>query len=144
MKKLILVFLIMITLGSALLIFINKPFQSFSSLPNLTIDTFCVHCTTYSPTKEQCGNDKGITHSGLVISKPERWVALSPDLLKEFPHLTTIYIEIPLAPQLNGEYMVTDKTSNRFKNRVDFMISNPNQFRCEFSLPGYIIVHRWD
>ena len=144
MKKLIIVFLIMVAVCTFLMVVIFRPFKTHSSLPQLTIDTLNVHCTTYSPTKEQCGNDKGITHSGLVITKPERWVALSADLLKEFPHLTTIYIEIPLAPQLNGEYMVTDKTSNRFNKRVDFMISNPNQFRCEFSLPGYIIVHKWD
>ena len=95
--------------------------------------------TVYNPTKKQCGNNRGITHSGLKITKPERWIALSPDLLKQFPHLSQVILEIPLAPQMSGIYIVTDKTSNRLSKTVDILISNPHQFNCHFKLKGFIL-----
>lgn len=113
---------------SKMLEYKSKPFNKIS-----------VTITIYNPTKEQCGNNKGITQSGLKITKPIRWVALSPDLLKKFPHFSKIKINIPLAPQMNGIYMVTDKTSNKFTNRVDILIANPHEFKCHFKLDGYIL-----
>jgi len=102
-------------------------------------DTLQVDVRVYNVTKEQCGNTRGITHSGLKITKPERWVAVSPDLLKRFPHFSLINLKIPLAPMLDGKYMVTDKTDNMFRNRVDILVQNPHQIKLIFALKGQII-----
>lgn len=85
-----------------------------------------IKATYYNPTSEQCDKTPLITGSGYKINlkklknKEIKVVAVSRDLLKQYPYGTTIYVHQPV--HLRGHYKVEDTMNKRFTNRVDFLV----------------------
>jgi 3D (Asp-Asp-Asp) domain-containing protein len=85
-----------------------------------------IKATYYNPTSGQCDKTPLITGSGYKINiaklknKEIKVVALSRDLLKQYPYGSTIYVHQPV--HLRGHYKVEDTMNSRFKNRIDFLV----------------------
>jgi 3D (Asp-Asp-Asp) domain-containing protein len=85
-----------------------------------------VKASYYNPTASQCDKTPLITGSGYKINlkklknKQIKVVALSRDLLKQYPYGSTIYVHKPV--HLRGTYKVEDAMNSRFKNRIDFLV----------------------
>ena len=85
-----------------------------------------IKATYYNPTSGQCDKTPLITGSGYKINltklknKEIKVVALSRDLLKQYPYGSTIYVHQPV--HLRGTYKVEDTMNSRFKNRIDFLV----------------------
>lgn len=81
--------------------------------------------TYYNPVQSQCDGNPLITATGYRISikklkKQEiRIVAVSRDLLKEYPYNSEIYVHHPV--HLRGCWKVEDTMNKRFSNRIDFL-----------------------
>jgi 3D (Asp-Asp-Asp) domain-containing protein len=78
-----------------------------------------VRVTVYHPT----GNP---TASGDIIPKNYKrkkhgWVAISRELLEEYPMGSTIVLK-GVSPEVDGEYIVKDKTNKRIKNTIDILV----------------------
>ena len=86
-----------------------------------------VTITVYNPTPGQTDSFPFQTADGSIINpnKPQRWCAVSQDLLKLFHYGQLCWIDIPKAPYLNGIYEIHDTGNKRIKNHVDLLISNP-------------------
>jgi 3D (Asp-Asp-Asp) domain-containing protein len=93
--------------------------------------------TMYNPEVKQCDATPFKTADGSTIDpkNPQRWVALSRDLLKIFPYGSKIMLKSKNAPIINGEYEVHD---TGIKNGVDILIANPNVCRLEGCWDGEI------
>jgi 3D (Asp-Asp-Asp) domain-containing protein len=82
--------------------------------------------TYYNPTSGQCDATPLVTGSGYKINldklkrKEIKVVAVSRDLLKQYPYGSTIYVHQPV--HLRGTYRVEDTMNKRFTNRVDFLV----------------------
>lgn len=85
-----------------------------------------IKATYYNPTSGQCDKTPLITGSGYKINlkklknKEIKVVALSRDLLKQYPYGSTIYVHQPV--HLRGTYKVEDTMNSRFRNRIDFLV----------------------
>jgi 3D (Asp-Asp-Asp) domain-containing protein len=81
--------------------------------------------TYYNPVQSQCDGNPLITATGYRINlrklkKQEiRVVAVSRDLLKEYPYNSEIYVHQPV--HLRGCWRVEDTMNKRFSNRIDFL-----------------------
>lgn len=81
--------------------------------------------TYYNPVQSQCDGNPLITATGYRINlrklkKGElKIVALSRDLLKEYPYNSEIYVHQPV--HLRGCWRVEDTMNKRFSNRIDFL-----------------------
>ena len=93
--------------------------------------------TVYHPTIAQTDNSPYQTADGSIIDpkNPQRWVAVSRKLLKEFPYGSKLYIECSSAPIINGEYTVHDTGCS---SGVDILIANPDVCRLEGCWKGTI------
>lgn len=82
--------------------------------------------TYYNPVQAQCDGNPLITATGYRINIKKlkkqqiRVVALSRDLLKEYPYNSEIYVHYPV--HLRGCWRVEDTMNKRFSNRVDFLV----------------------
>lgn len=82
--------------------------------------------TYYQAVQGQCDDDPFTTASGYRInvrkvkSGETKIVAVSRDLLKEYPYGSTIYVHQPV--HLRGTYRVEDTMNKRFSNRIDFLV----------------------
>jgi len=82
--------------------------------------------TYYQAVQGQCDDDPFTTASGYRInvrkvkSGETKIVAVSRDLLKEYPYGSTIYVHQPV--HLRGHYKVEDTMNKRFTNRIDFLV----------------------
>jgi len=82
--------------------------------------------TYYQAVQGQCDDDPLTTASGYRInvrkvkSGETKIVAVSRDLLKEYPYGSTIYVHQPV--HLRGCYKVEDTMNKRFTNRIDFLV----------------------
>lgn len=83
-------------------------------------DAYMVTMTTYSATAAQCDASPDITACGLKIKDNSKYVALSRDLLEEFPYGSIV--EIQNAGLYNGVYVVADCMNKRFKRHVDILL----------------------
>ena len=94
--------------------------------------------TTYHPNKKECGNDKGVTASGLKIDKqhPQRWLAVGLNYFKVY-RLHKVEIVCPGACFLNGEYLITD-TSGKNSNTFEILNPNPELVRLDLCLPATV------
>lgn len=100
------------------------------------IDTLCsqpikdslieklVSVTVYHPTAGQCDKTPLITASGKKINPKNphshKWIAISWDLLKEFPFGTAVMIEGTVI--YDGIYYVQDLMAKRWKSKIDILI----------------------
>ena len=81
--------------------------------------------TYYNPVQAQCDGNPLITATGYRISLRKlkkgkiKVVALSRDLLKEYPYNSEIYVHYPV--HLRGCWKVEDTMNKRFSNRIDFL-----------------------
>jgi len=81
--------------------------------------------TYYNPVQGQCDGNPLITATGYRINlrklkKGElKVVALSRDLLKQYPYNSEIYVHYPV--HLRGCWKVEDTMNKRFSNRIDFL-----------------------
>lgn len=93
-----------------------------------------IKLTVYRPNKKECGNDKGITASGLKVDKkhPQRWVAVGSKLFRLLK-LQNINIICNQAPFLNGFYRVVD-TSGKDTQIVEILNSNPDKVKLGLCL----------
>lgn len=88
--------------------------------------------TTYWCTTEQCDSNPFTTADGSVIdpNNPQRWVALSRDLLTrwggEFDYGDTLDIYSVEHPNFDGEWVVHDCMASRYKMSIDFLIHPKN------------------
>ena len=98
-----------------------------------------IKLTVYSPTAAQCGNNKGITASGLKVDKknPQRWVAVGIKWFKKYK-LQNITIICPAAPFLNGIYKVVD-TSGADTRIVEILNVNPELVDLRLCVNAFII-----
>jgi 3D (Asp-Asp-Asp) domain-containing protein len=82
--------------------------------------------TFYNPTSGQCDATPLVTGSGYRINLAKlkkgdiKVVAVSRDLLKQYPYGSTIYVHQPV--HLRGHYKVEDTMNKRFTNRIDFLV----------------------
>jgi len=153
MKK----YIILIPLVALLLTFVVKYYslrkEAEIKAKHLLIDKiehkkYKVKTTVYNPTKGQTDNRPFETADGSIIDplNPQRWCAVSRDLLKkyggEFNFGDTILVTIKDCPYLNGEWIIHDTTSDSiFDNKIntkrsvrkmlDLLISNPHVARIE-------------
>lgn len=87
-------------------------------------DAFLVTVTTYNAVESQCDSDPNTTASGLKVRQRSKYVALSRDLLSEFPYGSLIRIEN--AGIYNGIYVVADCMSIKQFRTVDILLP-PNK-----------------
>lgn len=90
-------------------------------------DAFLVTATTYSATAAQCDNTPDMTACGLKIKGNSKYVALSRDLLEEFPYGSIV--EIQNAGLYNGVYVVADCMNKRYRRYVDILLSNNSKLK---------------
>jgi len=85
--------------------------------------------TTYWCTESQCDGNPYSTADGSIINpqNPQRWVALSRDLLYRwggpFHYGDTIEIYSNKFPHLDGEYVVHDCMAAKYEMSIDFLMS---------------------
>jgi len=85
--------------------------------------------TTYWCTESQCDSNPYSTADGSIIDpqNPQRWVALSRDLLfrwgGEFHYGDTIEVYSKEFPNLDGWYVVRDCMNARYEMSIDFLMS---------------------
>jgi 3D (Asp-Asp-Asp) domain-containing protein len=86
-----------------------------------------VRISIYHPTVGQTDKSPTITADGSVIDseKPQRWIAVSKDLLRIFPFGSKLNVKCDIAPIVNGEYEVHDTGC---AEGVDILVANPIVF----------------
>jgi len=92
----------------------------YSIVDTFEKDAFLVTLTTYNATKEQCDSDPTTTASALKVHKSSKYVALSRDLLSEFPYGSLVTLQN--AGEYNGVYVVADCMNSRFIRHIDILI----------------------
>lgn len=100
--------------------------ESVDRPTNEPSDKIQVKATYYQPVKAQTDGDPFTTADGGKISikklkaGSQRWVALSRDLLKTYPHGTRIKVTSD-NPKLNGYWYVRDTMGPKHRKRIDFL-----------------------
>jgi 3D (Asp-Asp-Asp) domain-containing protein len=85
-----------------------------------------IKATYYNATPGQCDKSPLITATGYKINlkklknKEIKIVALSRDLLKQYPYGSEVYVHNPV--HLRGCWKVEDTMNKRFSNRIDFLV----------------------
>ena len=83
-----------------------------------------VHATVYNAVPEQTNSDPGHTAFmfELDLSNPykHKIIAVSRDLLKEFPKGTKVCVK---GTSYDGVFIVMDKMNKRYKKRIDILIN---------------------
>lgn len=63
-----------------------------------------------------------------------RWVAASPDVFSAgFKMNDTILVNCQQAPQINGKWVIKDRTGKRHRRMIDFLMSRKDHY----GLPGH-------
>ena len=89
---------------------------------------FVVTATVYQAEEEQCDDSPLVTASGAKLGSAttaydHRYIAVSRDLLDEFPYGTKV--QVSGCGYLDGEYTVQDTMNRRFTGMIDILI-NPD------------------
>lgn len=84
-----------------------------------------VHATVYNAVPEQTNSDPGYTAFMFKLDLSNPWkhkiVAVSRDLLKQFPNKTKVYISG--IGKYSGIYIVRDKMNKRYTKRIDILVN---------------------
>lgn len=86
-----------------------------------------VRTTYYNPVEAQCDSDPLITADGSKIDLRKlaggniKWIAVSPDLLVEYPLGTKVKITSRKHPEITGVYVIHDVMNPRFKYSIDIL-----------------------
>ena len=121
------IFIVLFLLGTAL-IAIGQDSEVVVEERKVIEEIYVVTATVYHATEEQCDSDCLVTASGAKISSAEsayehRYLAVSRDLLDEFPYGTMV--EVSGCGELDGEWVVADTMNRRYKGYIDLLI-NPD------------------
>lgn len=107
----------------------------FRPLNRVQSDTInLTRATTYWCDTTQCDSNPFSTADGSIINpyNPQRWVALSRDLLHrwggEFHYGDTIEFYSVKHPQINGLWVVHDCMNAKYEMSVDFLMSPEDNF----------------
>lgn len=87
-----------------------------------------VTLTCYHAVEAQCNANYLKTASGANIESTEtaykhRYIAVSRDLLEEYPYGTVVTIDSCSISEYNGEWIVQDTMNKRWRNAVDILIN---------------------
>lgn len=87
-----------------------------------------VTLTCYHAVAAQCNEDSLTTASGAVICSTDsaythRYIAVSRDLLDEFPYGTPVEITGCSIEEYNGTWLVADTMNKRYSEYVDILVS---------------------
>jgi 3D (Asp-Asp-Asp) domain-containing protein len=86
-----------------------------------------VRTTYYNPVEDQCDSDPLVTADGSKISKTLlkkgdlKWIAISQDLLCEYPLGTKVRITSRKYPKISGVYVIHDVMNPRFRYSIDVL-----------------------
>jgi 3D (Asp-Asp-Asp) domain-containing protein len=111
------------------------------SVTSVNTDSIKVRVTVYHPVAEQCDDTPLVTADGYKINpdKPKRVVGASRDIVYLIGYGNKITLSIPLAPYLNGDYILHDTDNGKQIRHIDILIFNPTVCRIEGSWVGYIV-----
>lgn len=86
-----------------------------------------VRTTYYNPVESQCDSDPLVTADGSEIDLRKlrqgnlRWLAISQDLLPEYPLGTKVKITSRKYPEISGVYVIHDVMNPRFRYSIDVL-----------------------
>ena len=86
-----------------------------------------VRTTYYNPIESQCDSDPLVTADGSNIDLRKlqqgnlKWLAISQDLLPEYPLGTKVKITSKKYPEISGIYVIHDVMNPRFRYSVDVL-----------------------
>lgn len=94
----------------------------------MTLIDILVIATIYHATPSQCNDDYLTTASGMKIECTDsaykhRCIAVSRDLLGEFPYGTEVIVSGCEVEEYNGVWVVNDTMNKRYRRRVDFLVN---------------------
>ena len=93
----------------------------------LTHKSITVRTTYYNPVSSQCSGNPLVTADGSKISLQKlkngelKWVAISRDLLKQFPHGSKIKVVSKKHPEINGVYEIHDTMGPKHTYSIDIL-----------------------
>lgn len=127
-------------------VWINVPFGEnlvyiHAKKDSLAYDSIKVTVTVYHAVEEQCDDTPLITADGynINVNKPERVIGASRDIVAMTGYGNKLYLKIPDAPYLDGEYTLHDTDNGKLTRHIDILIFNPNVCRIEGKWTGYIL-----
>lgn len=104
--------------------------ESKTSSVNKSEQHQTVTASCYRATIGQCDNTPLITADGSLIDTNQvdklRWIAISRDLEKKYKMGEQIIIE-GVSKEYDGIWTIRDRMNKRFKNKIDFLISNERE-----------------
>lgn len=86
-----------------------------------------VRTTYYNPVESQCDSDPLVTADGSKIDLRKlrkgnlKWLAISQDLLPEYPLGTKVKITSKKYPEISGIYVIHDVMNPRFRYSIDVL-----------------------
>ncbi len=86
-----------------------------------------VRTTYYNPVEAQCDSDPLITADGSEIDLEKlrsgklKWIAISQDLLPEYPLGTKVRITSKKYPEISDVYVIHDTMNPRFRYSIDVL-----------------------
>ena len=86
-----------------------------------------VRTTYYNPVESQCDSDPLVTADGSKINLRKlregnlKWLAISPDLLPEYPLGTKVRVTSKKYPKISGVYVIHDVMNPRFRYSIDVL-----------------------
>lgn len=96
-----------------------------------------VTTTYYNPVPSQTDDTPGITADNSIIPMEAlrkgtiRWIAISQDLLSEYPLGSKVLVTSGKYPEINGVYEIHDVMNRRHRYRIDILM-HPSK-GCPFS-----------
>jgi 3D (Asp-Asp-Asp) domain-containing protein len=102
-----------------------------------------VVATLYNALPNQTDSSPLVTASGESINglcpESHRWVAVSPDLLEDFPFGECILVEG--ADEMNGIWRVTDVMNPRYTNYIDFLVEDTRKLGKWYDVKITLVNH---
>lgn len=115
---------------------VNEPETIIEEVPDSTpvvskkskrVGYLTVRTTYYNPVEAQCDSDPLVTADGSEINLRKlrkgnlKWLAISQDLLPEYPLGTKVKITSKKYPEISGIYVIHDVMNPRFRYSIDVL-----------------------
>ena len=115
---------------------VNEPGTIIEEVPDSTpvvskkskrVGYLTVRTTYYNPVEAQCDSDPLVTADGSNIDLRKlrkrnlKWLAISQDLLPEYPLGTKVKITSKKYPEISGVYVIHDVMNPRFRYSIDIL-----------------------
>jgi 3D (Asp-Asp-Asp) domain-containing protein len=115
---------------------VNEPETIIEEVPDSTpvvskkskrVGYLTVRTTYYNPVEAQCDSDPLVTADGSNIDLRKlrkrnlKWLAISQDLLPEYPLGTKVKITSKKYPEISGVYVIHDVMNPRFRYSIDIL-----------------------